>query len=205
MRHQLLSSAEDQQDQQSAVLSTLTRAQTSMERFPLILAHSRTRRSKRCICLGLGKVDEFADQVPPSRHNPLGSFSQRRLEPDAGLLDRVELGCVEREEKQGCPCSWDPLAHLCAFVAGEIARDDQAAAPELRHENLCSIDIEQIAFDLTRRTPSGRPSRSSATRGAELSKSQCEPTQSNAFKVLPRRWRSKCEFGWLGCCRLARP
>ena len=47
---------------------------------------------------GFEQVDEPTDEVPQSRDGAPAGFAQQRLELGEGVLDRIEVGVVERDE-----------------------------------------------------------------------------------------------------------
>jgi hypothetical protein len=51
---------------------------------------------------GRVKVEDAIVGVPQAMNGPLGRLSQVRLQLGGGLLDRVEVGAVGREEEEGC-------------------------------------------------------------------------------------------------------
>ena len=88
-----------------------------------------------------------------------------------GLLDRIEVGRVWRQEAEGCAGSPDALAHGGGFVAAEIVHDDDVAWFEDRDELLLDIGAEARAVDRSvEDAGSGEPV---AARGAE--EGHCAP------------------------------
>lgn len=51
---------------------------------------------------GLGDVDEPSDQVPVAADDSFARLARRCLQARAGLLDRIDVGAVGREEVQSC-------------------------------------------------------------------------------------------------------
>ncbi len=75
------------------------------------------------------------------------AFSEHGLEPGKGLLDRVEVGAVGREEAQARPGVLDQVANRCPLVARQVVHDDNVAWPQFRHENLADVGFEPVAID----------------------------------------------------------
>ena len=78
------------------------------------------------------EVDEPSDGAPQALHAPLGGLAQQGFEFGEGLLDRVEVGAVQREVEDASAGGLDQGAHLRPLVAGEVVHDDDVAAPEFR-------------------------------------------------------------------------
>ena len=64
-----------------------------------------------------------------------------------GLLDRIEIGRVRRQEPEPCACGFDDPAKGGRFVATEIVHDDDVASLQGRHELLLDIGAEALAVD----------------------------------------------------------
>lgn len=62
-----------------------------------------------------------------------------------GLLDRIEIGGIGRQEPEPGTGRPDELAHERRFVTAEIVHDDDVAGPEHWHELLLDIGAEALA------------------------------------------------------------
>ncbi len=93
--------------------------------------------------LWLEQIDQFGDEGPKPGHGPLTSFAEHGLEAGEGLLDRVEVGAVWREEQQAGAGCLDQVADAGALVAGQVVHDDHVAAPEVGDEDLSNIGLDQ--------------------------------------------------------------
>jgi hypothetical protein len=95
----------------------------------------------------LEDVDEPAGQLPQPADGSLARLAEHGLEAREGLLDRVEVRAVWREEAQGCACRFDPLFHCHPFVAREVVHDDDVTRAQHGHEHLRHIGFEPVAVD----------------------------------------------------------
>jgi len=73
-----------------------------------------------------------------------GGLAQVRLQLGEGLLDRVEVGTVGREEEQPGTDRFDGGAHGRSLVARQIVHDDDVAGRELRRQDASHVGGEGI-------------------------------------------------------------
>ena len=95
----------------------------------------------------LEDVDAFADKVPEAGDCSLADLSEHGFETREGLLDRIEVGTIGRQEAECCTGRFDPFAHRVALVARQIVHDDDVAGPQFGHEDLSDIGLEPLAID----------------------------------------------------------
>ena len=95
----------------------------------------------------LEDVDELADEVPEAVHCPLADLPEHGLELGEGLLDRIEVGAVGREEAQRSASRFDPFTHRDALVARQVVHDYDVARPQFGHEHLSDVGFEPVAVD----------------------------------------------------------
>lgn len=69
------------------------------------------------------------------------------LDLGEGLLDRVEVGRIGRQEPEPGTGGLDGLANGCGLVAAEIVHDDDIARFQHRHELLLDIGAEALTID----------------------------------------------------------
>lgn len=58
-----------------------------------------------------------ADQIPQTADRSLNQLADQGLEPGEGLLDRIEVRAVRREETQACAGGFGPHLHGSPLVA----------------------------------------------------------------------------------------
>lgn len=66
------------------------------------------------------------------------------LELGEYLLDRIEVGAVERKKQQTGTCASDCRVHSFGFVAAGIIDDDDAAAAERRDQLRIDVDLKAL-------------------------------------------------------------
>ena len=69
------------------------------------------------------------------------------LDLGEGLLDRIEVRRVRRQEPQPRPGLADRSADGLALVAAEVVEDDEVAGPERRHQVLLDLGLEGALVD----------------------------------------------------------
>ena len=87
------------------------------------------------------------------------------LDLGEGLLDRIEVGRVWRQEPEPGPGGSDHVPDGGRFVRPEIVHDDDVAGPEHGHEKLLDIGAEALAVD--RAVEDARCRQPVAAQGAE--------------------------------------
>jgi hypothetical protein len=92
-------------------------------------------------------VDEAADGGPQGVDGSLRGCSEQGLELGEGVLDRIEVGAVGRQEEQAGAGRLDGLADGGAFVAGQVVHDHDVAGTQLAHQHLLDVGLKGIAVD----------------------------------------------------------
>lgn len=84
-----------------------------------------------------------------------GGLSQMRLEFGEGLLDRIEVGAVRRDEQERCAEALDSGAHGGFLAARQVVHDDDVAAVQFRLEDTGHIGEERIGVHRPVEHPGG--------------------------------------------------
>ena len=85
--------------------------------------------------------------MPSCVHRSLAGLSQEMFQFGEGLLDRVEVWGVGRQEEQLRPGGADSPAHRLAFMAAEIVEDDDVAGRQPRHQETLDVNEEAGPVD----------------------------------------------------------
>ncbi len=80
-------------------------------------------------------VDDASDSIPETTDGAFGGLSQICLELGEGVLDRVEVGAVERKIEERRVGSLYHLTYALAFLAGEVVHDDDGVVWQLGDEH----------------------------------------------------------------------
>ena len=103
--------------------------------------------------MGRVEVEDATDGVPQTMDGPLGRFSQVRLQLGEGLLDRVVVGAVGREEEERCADALDGGSHGRRLVARQVVHHDYVAVAEFRHEHASDVCEERVSVHRTVQHP----------------------------------------------------
>ena len=96
----------------------------------------------------------------------LGRLSQVRLQFGEGLLDRVEVGAVGREEQERGADAFDSGTNRWRLVAREVVHNDHVAGSEFRHQDTGDVGEERIGVHRSVEHP-GRDHAGAAQAGDE--------------------------------------
>jgi hypothetical protein len=74
-------------------------------------------------------------------------LSQQSFELSEGLLDRIEVGRVFRQEDEARPDTADRSSHGLRLVGAEVVEDHDVTRLKRRDEELFDIGVEALAID----------------------------------------------------------
>ena len=85
--------------------------------------------------------------APSVFYGPLLGVAHPMLDLGEGLLDRVEIGRVWRQEPEPCAGRPDGMTDGCGFVATQIVHDHDVAGPQGWEQLLTNIGAEAFTVD----------------------------------------------------------
>ena len=96
---------------------------------------------------GFEVCDEVADGSPSVLGIGLLGYAHPMLDLCEGLLDRIEIGGVFRQEPQASSDSPEHGGDRLSLVAAEVVENDDVAGPQGRDQDLLDIGSEAFTID----------------------------------------------------------